>query len=392
MAQVTYRDFLSTAPGTLAGRYMRTFWQPVAVADELPVGRAKPIRIMNEDLTLYRGEDGAPHLVGFRCAHRGTQLSVGWVEGDCIRCLFHGWKYDSTGQCVEQPAEPEPFAEKIRVPGYPVREYIGLIFAYLGEGEPPEFPRYHRFEDPDAVLYAVAFHQPCNYYQNIDNSIDGTHVVWTHRRHRINAGDNRGGAGNPVMIVDENQWGVCHRSRFPNGQEAAFYFGMPNINYVYGQIVDPEFKTSENLIIKVPIDDENHFQFMVHILPVTGADGQRVLDRRRAQKAQDLSNHVDVARDIIAGKLTLDDVDPNSLNFVTLEDAVAQGAQGTMWEGRNEHLGRGDVGVILTRKLWERELRALAEGRPLTKWSYRPEMVPQDWREQTPRVAVGSAS
>src|SRR5919202_5128287 len=97
-------DSAHTGPGTLAGRFMRRFWQPVYLARELAPGYAKPIKIMSEEFTLYRGEDGAPHVVAFRCAHRGTQLSTGWVEGDCIRCFYHGWKYDGSGQCVEMPA------------------------------------------------------------------------------------------------------------------------------------------------------------------------------------------------------------------------------------------------------------------------------------------------
>src|SRR5436190_5980803 len=108
-------DFARTGPGTLAGQYLRTFWQPVAVANQLPAGRAKPIRIIHEDYTLYRGETGQAHLVAFRCAHRGTQLSTGWVEGDELRCFYHGWKYDGSGQCTEQPAEPEPFCQRIRI-------------------------------------------------------------------------------------------------------------------------------------------------------------------------------------------------------------------------------------------------------------------------------------
>src|SRR5919202_5832867 len=99
-----WEDFVHTGPGTLAGRYLRMFWHPVLRAQDLPAARAKPIRIMGEDLTIYRGESGTPHVVAFRCAHRGTQLSTGWVEGDCIRCFYHGWKYDGSGQCIEMPA------------------------------------------------------------------------------------------------------------------------------------------------------------------------------------------------------------------------------------------------------------------------------------------------
>ena len=122
---VTPRDFVHTGPGTLAGRYLRMFWQPVYYAVDLPAGRAVPIRIMSEDFTLYRGEGGTPHVVAFRCAHRGTQLSTGWVEGDCIRCFYHGWKYDGAGQCVEQPAEDAGFASKVKIKGYQRRNIWG---------------------------------------------------------------------------------------------------------------------------------------------------------------------------------------------------------------------------------------------------------------------------
>ncbi|MBM2812247.1 MAG: hypothetical protein HW416_3006, partial [Chloroflexi bacterium] len=147
--QPEWEDFVHTGPGTLAGRYLRRFWQPIEASRKLESGRARPIRIMGENFTLYRGEAsphpdplsrgeeaGKAHVVAFRCAHRGTQLSTGWVEGDDLRCFYHGWKYDGTGQCIEQPAEPEPFCNRIKIRGYPTEEYLGLIFAYFGDGEP----------------------------------------------------------------------------------------------------------------------------------------------------------------------------------------------------------------------------------------------------------------
>src|SRR5215218_5991874 len=141
-----WADFVHTGPGTLAGRYLRRFWQPVYRAQDLLPGRTMPIRIMGEELTLYRGEGGAPHQTAFRCAHRGTQLSVGWVEGDCIRCRYHGWRYDARGQCVEQPDEAKPFSHKVKIKSYPTIEYLGLIFAFLGDGEPPPVRRFADFE------------------------------------------------------------------------------------------------------------------------------------------------------------------------------------------------------------------------------------------------------
>ena len=94
-----YEDFYHTGPGTLAGRYLRMFWQPVSRAKDLVPGKAKPVQLMSERFTLYRGASGKAYLVDFGCAHRGTQLSTGWVEGECIRCRYHGWKYEGNGQC-----------------------------------------------------------------------------------------------------------------------------------------------------------------------------------------------------------------------------------------------------------------------------------------------------
>ena len=135
----TYMDQYRTGPETLGGRYMRSFWHPVYRSEDLPAGWAKPIKIMSEDFTLYRGEGGAPHVIAFQCAHRGLQLSVGWVEDDCIRCRYHGWKYDATGQCIEVPTESESTAKTVRIRSYPTVEYLGFIFAYFGAGEPPPY-------------------------------------------------------------------------------------------------------------------------------------------------------------------------------------------------------------------------------------------------------------
>src|SRR5581483_10497968 len=174
------KDFVHTGPGTLAGRYLRMFWQPVARGEDLARGRALPLRVMSEEFTLYRGEGGTPHLLAFRCAHRGTQLSTGWVEGDNLRCFYHGWTYGPDGQCIEQPAEPEPFCGRIRIRSYAVREYLGLIFAYLGEGEPPEMERYRPFEPEAGVCDAeVPTIWPCNYFNRMDN--DPVHIPFVHR-------------------------------------------------------------------------------------------------------------------------------------------------------------------------------------------------------------------
>jgi len=370
-----FGEMVHTGPGTLAGRYLRMFWQPVCCSYELSVGRALPIRIMGEDFTLYRGDGGIPYLLGPRCAHRGTQLSAGWVEGECIRCFYHGWKYDGTGQCVEQPAEDHAFAEKVRVPAYPVKEYIGLIFAYVGEGEPPPFPRYPILESTEISLDVAGLRRICNYFNNIDNSLDNAHVRFVHRRHR-DAAQDRVVLGDPIISVEESEWGIKRYVKYPDGKDLTFFFGMPNINFINGQVVDPAIKRADVLVFKVPVDDENHIHFEVRAIALTGERGRAWIEERRKLRAKAERDRPELVRAILAGKLRLSDVDPNRIDFVMLEDEVAQTGQGAIAVRSNEHLGRSDRGVFLLRKIWERELRNLAEGRPIKQWSYQPDMVP----------------
>jgi len=368
-------DFMHTGPKTLAGKYLRTFWQPVFCSHELAAGRATPIRILGEDLTLYRGESGKAHVIGFRCAHRKTQLSVGWIEDDCLRCFYHGWKYDGSGQCVEQPAEPKPFAEKIRIPAYPVQEYLGLIFVYLGKGEPPLLPRYPKFESPDQSLDTVRLDRICNYFNNIDNSLDNAHVRFVHGRHRKTAQDEIV-KGDPRISVEESDWGIRRFVQYPDGKTITAFFGMPNINYLNGQVVDADIKRADLMVFKVPVDDENHIHFEVRSIPFTGERAQEWLQRRREKRANEAANRAELVREVLKGKLHLNDIDPNRTDYVMFEDEVAQTGQGRMPDRSDEHLGRSDTGVILLRKIWERELRAFAAGQPTKTWTYRPDMVP----------------
>jgi len=217
-------DFVHTGPGTLAGRYMRMFWHPVFRAQDLPAGRAFPIRVMSEDFTLYRGESGSPHVVGPRCAHRRTQLSVGWVEGDCIRCLYHGWKYDGCGQCVEAPAEDEGFARSVRVLSYPTREYLGLIFAYLSEGAPPELPRFPELE-AEGVIEVETFRRDCNFFNHMD--LDLAHIAFVHRD---SPEADAGLVGIPEVDCEETSYGFVLIGKRGEPVQVQHRL-MPNVSY-----------------------------------------------------------------------------------------------------------------------------------------------------------------
>jgi 5,5'-dehydrodivanillate O-demethylase len=141
-------------------------------------------------------------------------------------------------------------------------------------------------------------------------------------------------------------------------------------------VVDAEVKRVDSLIFKVPVDDDQHLHFEARMMPFSGEQGRQWLKRRRAQRAKEAVDRLDLVRAVLDGRLRLDDIDPNRTDHVLIEDEVAQTGQGAIANRSREHLGRSDRGILLLRKLWERELRALAEDRPLKQWIYHPDMVP----------------
>ena len=376
MADVTHEDFVRTGPGTLAGRYLRMFWQPVYVAQDLGPGGMVPIEIMSEDFTLYRGESGAVHLVAPRCAHRGTQLSTGWVERDCIRCRYHGWKYDGSGQCVEQPGEDEAFAGKVTIRSYPVEEYIGLVFAYLGEGEPPSLRRHPDFEGEGVLEAMTTGIWPCNYFNILDNACDMGHVSYTHIESR-----NRMGRPDLLrlrkMTTEETDYGLTTVGIPPEGRPNILHFHMPNVNQIRSPLqitdlsTDPWSGWVNRLFIRVPVDDERCLNFVVNYAEVEGDRARDYREHRRQVRLKESEFPVHLGAAVLAGRMRLEEIidQTDIVNLTLLEDYVVQVGQGMIADRGRDSLGRLDAGVLLMRKIWERELQALADGKPLKAWS-----------------------
>lgn len=351
-------ELYNTGPGTPAGRYMRLFWHPIHVAEKLEPGRAIPMRIMNEDFTLYRGQSGAVHLTAFRCAHRGTQLSTGWVEGDSIRCRYHGWKYDGTGQCIEQPGEEPGFAEKVKIRSYPVREYVGLIFAYLGEGEPPPIPRLPDFENEGAVIWSYGHMRPCNFWTALEN--DPTHLAFTHRGSEIFR--NRNLEVHTHVSAQETGWGVMILTTFPSFLHVSHH-GIPNMTY-------SRSPDRDRLSWKVPLDDEKYLNFQANLMHLPpGSDPELYQNWHTSRRGERSGpSYLEVAESILRGELSIEEVEDRS-NMNWIQDYVTQVGQGHPRDYLStERLGRSDIAIIDFRKIWEREIRAMLEGRPLKRW------------------------
>ena len=370
--KLTAQDVAYTGPGTLAGRYLRSFWQPVYDASKLAPGQAVEIRVLGQNWTLYRGQGGDSHLVADRCLHRNVKLSVGWVEGDDIRCFYHGWKYDGSGQCNEQPAERHPFCQRMRLRTARVKEYLGLVFAYFGEGEPPELPRYPEFENFEGKLMTLTSQHGFNYFNAIDNLLDASHIGFVHSNH---VGGYDGRTDSAFLEVQETLWGATSvHTRRQSGKAGQTQFGMPNIFRVRMFPLAPGFPPREVIFWFVPVDDENYQRFFVEAIRMPAEKIETFLAARREVVAKQTFRPKDLAEAVVGGRMRREDVNPETTNIVNFVDDVAQLAQGRIHDRSTEHLGSSDVGMVLVRRIWLRELAALRDQRPLTLWRYDPSL------------------
>jgi len=172
-----------TDAGTPCGDLMRRYWLPAGLSREIsPGGAPLPVRVLGEDLVLFRDDQGRSGLIGLHCSHRGADLSYGRIEDGGLRCIYHGWLYDVGGRCLEQPGEPagSTFHERIRHPAYPCQERNGVVFAYLGPGEPPLLPSYPYLTVPEDHTYATKIFSECNYLQGNEGNIDLLHTSFLH--------------------------------------------------------------------------------------------------------------------------------------------------------------------------------------------------------------------
>src|SRR5918999_4164273 len=371
-AQESQVDITSTRPGTPGGRFMRQFWMAVHRSEDLAPGHAKPIRIMSEDYTLYRGESGRAQVFDYRCPHRGALLHLGWVEGDAIRCLYHGWKFDCTGQCIEQPAEEAGFARKVKARAYPTREHMGLVFAYFGEEEPPPWPPYP-LPPQDGLIHVWNVETvPCNWLQCYENTADEVHVAFVHRPGGSHA---KLSADLPIITAEETDWGVLRFGTRKDGQVRHTLHYFPNATRV---IVPPLAGFDgvggwpEIYFNFTPIDDENHLWLITSHIKATGAEAERFLAKKKEflAKVAAAPKVMDLVHDVWAGRRRLIDIEHPELAI--LQDIAVQAGQGTIEDRENERLGRSDAAIILIRKILESELAAIAAGRPGKKWKTPP--------------------
>jgi phenylpropionate dioxygenase-like ring-hydroxylating dioxygenase large terminal subunit len=234
----------NTDKGTAMGELFRRFWIPVALSDELPGPDCTPVKlkILNEDLIAFRDTDGQVGLVDAYCPHRGAPMFYGRNEEAGLRCVYHGWKFDVSGACVDLPNSPEgdTFRHKIKIIAYPCREAGGLVFAYMGPADrQPPFPEFDFADLPPENYYVSKFQLECNWLQATEGDFDPSHVVFLHST----LDNNRGNPGQRFQGRASNALSGAPQTNVldkPVPEDEPFPFAVGNRRFRKGDFRSPE--------------------------------------------------------------------------------------------------------------------------------------------------------
>lgn len=345
-----------TGPGTPCGEYMRRYWQPVALAEELPPdGPPVPARALGENLAIFRDAQGRLGLLGRYCSHRGADLSRGFPEPEGLRCFYHGWLYDAQGKCLEQPLEPpeSTFHEEVQHPAYPVQERGGIIFAYLGPGEPPLIPDYEFLSVPSDYRRSTKYIQECNYLQGNEGNIDAFQMLFLERILGPAPDAMPDPDAEPELTVEAEatDFGVRLVALRPTGT-GEHAVAVRNFLYPSLSIVPSVGTDGYTVHWHVPMDDTHHWRFVITFR----REGPISDDEARANGVEATEEYRLVANrsDLFAEK-----TEPT--NYIAYATLMIE-SQGAIHDRTLEHLGNSDEGLVLMRTAVHKAIQDVQEG------------------------------
>ena len=342
-------------PGTPMGELMRRYWHPItgsaALNDDNPT---KEIRLLGEDLVLFRSTTGKLGLIEPSCPHRKANLSYGVPEPEGIRCAYHGWLFDETGRCVDQPSEPagSKFKDKVRIRSYPVEELGGIVFAYLGPEPAPLLPRWDVLAwEGYKEVWSVML--PCNWLQCQENSLDPLHFQWLHRywggwsiarmkppeeRDKFFANVAGRGAEHRKIAFEITDYGVIKRRLVGDETENDEHWRIGH------PILFPNIlRVGHGLEMRVPVDDTHTLHLVTNYRQYQPGEAPQTEVPYEERPLRDDQ-----------GRLVRD--------YVPAQDAVAWVIQGPVTDRTTEHLGATDVGIIMFRKMLAQQMDIVAQG------------------------------
>jgi phthalate 4,5-dioxygenase oxygenase subunit len=399
LGEVDNQLLTRVGPGTPMGELLRQYWQPFLRSEDLaePDGRPLRIKLLGEGLVAFRDTRGAVGLVAENCCHRGASLFFGRNEESGLRCVYHGWKFDVSGTCLDMPNEPPEsnFKERVHQPAYACVERGGIIWAYMGpRNEPPPLPELEWNLVPDEQRMLALRVEQCNWTQVLEGEIDSSHSSFLHSRldeeKDISVGLARGGSRgllykmrdrHPRFETLETPYGVAIAARRAAEEDSYYWritqFLMPFYTIIppYGN--DPVFGGHA----WVPIDDENTLTFGFTYHPTKplapqergfglGFDGKGVEGLHpspdvflpaTSQPYSQFLPRLNLKNDYLIDWQAQQTERFSGLPGLWPQDAACQESMGHIYDRTREHLGMSDSGIIQMRRRLINAARALQE-------------------------------
>jgi 5,5'-dehydrodivanillate O-demethylase len=338
-------------PGTPMGDLLRRYWHPVGSTRELETEPVQPVRLLGENLVLFRDERGRYGLIAERCAHRGISMAYGVPQNNGLRCAYHGWTYDTEGRVVDMPFEPACLP--LRITAYPVQELGGLVFAYLGPTPAPLLPRYDVFVRDDLSNALEITPLPCNWLQCMDNSVDPIHyehlhgVFGNYALRKLGREPRMNPARHLLIDFDVFEYGIAKRRLVEGESEDSddWTIGHP---ILFPNILVVGTSRRPNHHFRVPVDDTRTMLYVYGSRPAksdqpfdTNASSTGVPTRRTSLFDAD-------------GRIVVDNI-PN-------QDEMAWVEQGPISDRTQEHLVSSDKGVVLYHNLLLEQIELVERG------------------------------
>ena len=376
LSQSDLRLLTQTGPGTPMGELFRRFWIPAMMAHELPEPDCAPVRLrmLSEDLIAWRNTDGSLGCMQNACPHRGASMFFGRNEENGLRCVYHGWKFDSEGACVDMPNEPAEsnFKHKIKAAAYPLAEWGTIIWIYMGPKDlKPELPQFEWCLLPADQVVVSKWYQDCNYAQAVEGDLDTSHVSFMHKvfayendnqgRRKNKAGVALMHDGAPVLTVKETDYGFCYGARRQADDD--YYWRVTQyLQPFYSMIPSPNSGRSGGCWI--PRDDEHctGWRYAYDIekpIPAERRTGQGGVPRLIEGTFDCVAN--------ASNDYTIDRQMQKTFNYTGIlnireQDTFGTESMGAVMDRTREHLGTADSAIILFRRQLLRMARQLQQG------------------------------
>lgn len=369
-----------TGPETPMGRLFRCYWIPALLARELPQDRCPPVRVklLSEHLLAWRDSDGHYSLVDEFCAHRRTSLWIARNEPGGLRCSYHGWKYDWTGQCIEVPSEPEDsqFCARIKLKSYPLVKRGDVLWTYMGPKEQqPPLPEWEFCTVPATQTYISKRWQECNWLQALEGGIDSSHTTWLHsgeleadplfrgsKGNTYNLGDMR-----PVFEVAESDGGLVIGAR-RNAENGNYYWRITQWIMPAVTMIPPRADHPAGGHFWIPMDDENSWVWNWDYHPVRPlTDEERSVMMNGAgrhviyESGSTYRSHANKDNDFLIDRgAQFSGRSHSGIAGFAMQDSAVQELMGPIVDRSEENLVGTDRGIVMARRRLMRAAQALA--------------------------------